>query len=94
MHASELSKIHSLLGKNDKLGLSGRDLPTPRTVTTSKLHILDGKTTLFFPYYFDPEAFYFVFDNNLLVEHYISSLRFASSSWTQDKLPIIAFLFL
>ena len=92
MHASELSKIHSLLGKNDKLGLSGRDLPTPRTVTTSKLHILDGKTTLFFPYYFDPEAFYFVFDNNLLVEHYISSLRFASSSWTQDKRPIIAFL--
>ena len=92
MHASELSKIHSLLGKNDKLGLSGRDLPTPRTVTTSRLHILDGKTTLFFPYYFDPEAFYFVFDNNLLVEHYISSLRFAASSWTQDKRPIIAFL--
>jgi hypothetical protein len=92
MHASELSKIHSLLGKNDKLGLSGRDLPTPRTVTTSRLHILDGKITLFFPYYFDPEAFYFVFDNNLLVEHYISSLRFASSSWTQDKRPIIAFL--
>lgn len=92
MHASELAKIHSLLGKNEKLGLSGRDLLTARTVTTSRLHVLDGVTTLFFPYYFDPKAFYFGFDNNLLVEHYLSSLRYAASSWTQDKRPIIAFL--
>ena len=92
MHASELAKIHSLLGKNEKLGLSGRDLLTARTVTTSRLHILDGTGILFFPYYFDPKAFYFGFDNNLLVEHYISSLRFAASSWTQEKKPIIAFL--
>lgn len=92
MHASELSKIHSLLGKNEKLGLSGRDLLTARTVTTSKLHILGGETTLFFPYFFDPKAFYFGFDNNLLVEHYKSSLNFTASSWTQEKRPIIAFL--
>lgn len=92
MHASELSKIYSVLGKNEKLGLTGRDLLTARTVSTSRLHILNGETTLFFPYYFDPKAFYFGFDNNLLVEHYISSLRFAASSWTQSKRPIIAFL--
>lgn len=92
MHATELSKIHSLLGNNKKLGLTGRELLPARTITTSILHILHGETTLFFPYYFDPKAFYFCFDNTLLVEHYISSLRFASSSWTQKKRPIIAFL--
>ena len=92
MHATELSKIHSLLGNNEKLGLTGRELLTARTITTSSLHILDGKTTLFFPYYFDPKAFYFCFDNTLLVEHYISSLRFVASSWTQNKRPVIAFL--
>ena len=42
MHASELSKIYSVLGKNEKLGLTGRDLLTARTVSTSRLHILNG----------------------------------------------------
>jgi len=92
MYASELSKIHSLLGKNEKLGLSGRNLLVPRSITTSRLHILHGETTLFFPYYFDPKGFYFGFDNNLLVEHYRSSVRFLASSWTQKKRPVVAFL--
>lgn len=92
MHASELSKIYSVLGKNEKLGLTGRDLLTARTVSTSRLHILNGETTLFSHIILIQKLFYFGFDNNLLVEHYISSLRFAASSWTQSKRPIIAFL--
>jgi len=92
MYASELSKVYALLGKNEKLGLSGRELLTPRTITTSRLHILDGRKTLFFPYYFDPKGFYFGYDNNLLVEQYKSSIRFLSESWTQKNRPIVAFL--
>lgn len=92
MHATELSVIHSLLGKNEKLGLSGRDFIAPRTITSSRLHLLQGVETLFFPYYFDPKAFYSSFDNNLLVEHYRSSLRFLANSWTQIGRPIIPFL--
>ncbi len=92
MHASELSVIHSLLGKNEKLGLLGRELLSPRTITTSRLHLLKGEQTLFFPYYFDPKAFYFGFDNDLLAEHYKSSVRFLASSWTQIGKPIIPFL--
>ena len=92
MHASELSVIHSLLGKNEKLGLSGRNVLTPRTITTSRLHLLQGKKTLFFPYYFDPKSFYFGFDNNLLAEHYKSSVQFLANSWTPNTRPIIPFL--
>lgn len=92
MHASELSVIHSLLGENKKLKLSGRELMTPRTITTSRLHLLKGEKNIFFPYYFDPRAFYFGFDNKLLVEHYRSSLRFIASSWTQTRRPIVPFL--
>jgi len=36
MHADQLSKIHTLLGKNSKLGLSGRPYLVTRTVTTSR----------------------------------------------------------
>jgi len=92
MYASELSVIHSFLGKNKKLGLSGRALLTPRTITTSRLYLLQGEKTLFFPYYFDPKSFYFAFDNNLLAEHFRSSIRFLSASWTQKDKPIVPFL--
>ena len=91
MHASQLSKIHANLGTSQKLGLSGRELLIPRSVTSSRLHSVAGKKILFFPYYFDPKSFYFSFDNNLLVEHYRSSVRFIANSWTQDKPPIVAF---
>jgi phosphorylase kinase alpha/beta subunit len=92
MHASELAMIHSFLGKNEKLGLSGRDILTHRSITTSRLHLLQGEQTLFFPYYFNPKAFYFSFDNKLLVQHYKSSVRFLASYWTYDKSPIVPFL--
>jgi len=91
MHSSELSKIHAELGKNEKLGLSGRELVVARSVTSSRLHLVDGKEILFFPYYFDPKSFYFGFDNNHLVEHYRSSVRFLSHSYKGDKHPVMAF---
>lgn len=92
MHARELSKVHGVLGANRRLGLTGRELLIPRTVTSSRIHLLSGKKILFFPYYFDPREFYFGFDNNLVVEHFKSSLRFLATSWAEEKAPIIPFL--
>lgn len=92
MHAHELTMIHSMLGKNEKLGLSGRELLVARTISTSRVYIVEGKKVLFLPYYFNPKEFYFGFDNNLLAEHYRSSLRFLSRSWGGTAEPIVPFL--
>ena len=91
-HASELSRLHTLLGKNKKLGLSGKPLLVARTITTSKLYLIDGEETVFFPYYFDPKGFYFSYDNTLLAEHFRTSLQFLSSSWDYPGQPIVPFL--
>ncbi|MBN2817276.1 MAG: hypothetical protein JXQ67_11380 [Campylobacterales bacterium] len=91
MHASELAKVHTFLGKNEKLGLSGREILTPRTVSTSRLHILGETKVLFFPYYFDPKSFYFGYDNKLFVEHFRSSVGFLANMWGFEKRPIIPF---
>ena len=92
MHASMLSLVHTQLGRNDKLGLSGRPFLAARTITTARLHILSHEEILFLPYYFNPRGFYFSYDNILLVEHFRSSLKILSTHWDQLGQPILPFL--
>jgi phosphorylase kinase alpha/beta subunit len=92
MHASELSRVHTQLGVNARLHLSGRLPQETRTITTARLHLLAGKETLFLPYYFDPRGFYFGYDNKLLAEHFRSSLRFLSRHWDQPGQPVLLFM--
>jgi len=92
MHASQLVKVYETLGANAKLGLSGRTIAIPRTLSTAKLYSFNSQKVLFFPYYFDPNSFYFEYDNNLFVEHFRASVRFLASSWGYEKEPIIPFL--
>jgi phosphorylase kinase alpha/beta subunit len=92
MHASQLSEVHTFLGKNEKLALSGRPLLVTRTITTARLHLLAGEEILFLPYYFNPQGFYFSYDNKLMVEHFRASLKFLSKQWDQAGQPIVPFL--
>ena len=92
MHASELSKVHTILGKNEKLSLSGRPLLVTRTITSSRLYLLNGEEVLFLPYYFNPKGFYFSYDNKLLIEHYRASLKFLAQHWNHLAQPILPFL--
>ena len=92
LYASELSVVHTFLGKNNALELSGRPLLVTRTITTSRLYLLAGEQVLFLPYYFNPKGFYFSYDNKLLVEHFRSSLKFLSSQWDQPDQPLLPFL--
>ena len=92
MHASELSEVHTILGKNEKLSLSGRPLLVTRTITTSRLYLLNGEEILFLPYYFNPKGFYFGYDNKLLIEHFRASLKFLAQHWNHLAQPILPFL--
>jgi phosphorylase kinase alpha/beta subunit len=92
MHSSLLSEVHTLLGKNSKLSLTGRPYLVARTVTTSSLHLLSGEKIIFLPYYFNPQGFYFSYDNKLLAEHFRASLKFLSKQWNKSDQPIIPML--
>ena len=92
MHASGLSEVHTFVGKNEKLSLSGRALLVARTMTTSYLHLLGGEEIIFLPYYFNPLGFYFSYDNTLLVEQFRGSLKFLAMNWDQAGQPIVVFL--
>jgi phosphorylase kinase alpha/beta subunit len=92
MHASQLCEVQNLIGKNDKLGLTGRPSWVPRSITTARLHILAGEKIVFLPYYFNPKGFYFSHDNKFLVEQFKSSLIFLANHWDQAGQPILPFL--
>lgn len=92
MHASLLSEVHTLLGKNRKLSLTGRPYFVARTITTSRLHLLSGEKIIFLPYYFNPQGFYFSSDNKLLAEHFRASLKFLSKQWNKTDQPIMPLL--
>ena len=92
LNASALSEVHTLLGKNEKLSLSGRPLWVSRTITTSSLYLLAGQEVLFLPYYFNPHGFYFSYDNKLLAGHFRASLKFLSKHWDKKAQPIMPFL--
>jgi len=92
LHAHELSKIHTVIGKNEKLSLTGRPMLVTRTITSSRLHMLSGQEMIFLPYYFNPKGFYFSYDNKLLVNQFRSSLKFLSDHWDLPGQPIMPFL--
>lgn len=91
MYSDELSKLYGILGKNDKLKLSGRPPLEVRTISTSFLYRIAGAESIFLPYYFNPKGFYLSYDNRLLTKHFKSSLKFLSEHWNQAGQPLITF---
>jgi phosphorylase kinase alpha/beta subunit len=91
MYSDELSKVHKMLGKNDKLGLKGRPLLESRTITTSFIYKIAGEEMIFLPFFFNPKGFYFSYDNRLLSKQFESSLKFLAEHWDQLGQPLITF---
>lgn len=91
-HATQLSKLFTLLGANEKLGLTGRPLDTSRTFSTARIYRVNGETCIFLPYHFNPRAFYIGHDDRLLVERIISSLKFMADNWDHPGQPLLLFL--
>ncbi len=91
IHADHLAMLHTFLGQNEKLSLSGRELMVARTMTTARVHSYEGDKIVFLPYYFNPHGFYFSADNILLVEHFRASLRFLAMQWDVKGQPLIPF---
>jgi len=92
LHATQLSELFTRIGTNEKLGLSGRPYQVSRTIATSRTYRVGNNLCVFLPYHFNPRAFYFNYDNLLLVEHMRSSLQFLARNWDQPGQPLLLFL--
>jgi phosphorylase kinase alpha/beta subunit len=81
-HAGELSAAYTQVGRNDKLGLTGRPARRLRCLTTSRIYRLRGETMVFLPALLDPQQFYLTLDHDFLVKAIKSELAYIQDHWS------------
>jgi len=90
--ASELSTIYTQIGRNDKLGLTGRPVRRLRSLTTSRIFRLRGETIVFLPSFLDSEQFYLTLDYHFLVDQIRSELAYIQKYWSDLGRPILTLM--
>ena len=91
-HGRELSAAYTQVGRNDKLGLTGRPARRLRSLTTSRIYRLRGETMVFLPCILDPQQFYLTLDYHFLVEAIKSELAYIRNHWDQIGRPTMTLM--
>ena len=87
--ASILSKAYAQVGRNDRLGLTGRPLRQLRSLTTSRIYLLASTPVLFIPQFLNQKGFYLAIDNTLLVQRFRTELVYIARHWNRSTDPLI-----
>jgi phosphorylase kinase alpha/beta subunit len=91
-HAGELSDAYTQIGRNDKLGLTGRPARRLRSLTTSRIYRIQGETMVFLPALLDPQQFYLTLDQHFLVQEIKSELAYIRDHWGQMGRPTVTLM--
>lgn len=87
--ARVLSHIYSYLGRNKKLGLSGRYSREVGLLSTSKLYTLQDRMFAFTPQFVDQQQFYLASDTDLLIDTFKTEIAFLKTSWHMLGRPTV-----
>ncbi|KAL1509748.1 hypothetical protein ABEB36_004437 [Hypothenemus hampei] len=92
--ARVLSHLYTYLGRNKKLGLSGRKSKDVGILSTSKLYSLGDRIFAFTPQFTDLSHNYIASDYELMIDICKSEINFLKSSW-QNMIgrPLVTILF-
>lgn len=86
-----LSHIYARLGRNERLGLTGRPYRRIGVLGTSKLYIIRNTIFSFTPQFIDHQQFYLALDNKMIVEMLRTDLSYLSSRWRMTGRPTVTF---
>ncbi|MBW4645935.1 MAG: glycoside hydrolase family 15 protein [Goleter apudmare HA4340-LM2] len=90
--AGELSAIFTQIGRNDKLGLTGRPARRLRSLTTSRIFRISGETIVFLPSFLDSQQFYLTLDYHFLLDQIRSELAYIQKYWSDLGRPILTLM--
>ncbi|KAL4230406.1 Phosphorylase b kinase regulatory subunit alpha [Mactra antiquata] len=85
--ARVLSQIYSLLGKNKRMGLTGRPSGEIGLLATSKLYILQDQILAFIPQFVDQHQFYLPLDMDFLVDTMKNNMDDLARNWRMMGRP-------
>lgn len=87
--ANELADAYTHVGRNDRIGLTGRPLRQLRTLATSKMYILAGERLLFLPQCLNQKGFYLAMDNRMLIQRLRLELAYIYKHWDRPGNPLV-----
>ncbi|RXN07287.1 phosphorylase b kinase regulatory subunit skeletal muscle isoform-like protein [Labeo rohita] len=86
-----LSHIYARLGRNQRLGLTGRPYRRIGVLGTSKFYIIRNTIFTFTPQFVDHHEFYLALDNHMIVEMLRIDLSYLCSRWRITGRPTVTF---
>ncbi|CAM4669856.1 hypothetical protein PO909_008269 [Leuciscus waleckii] len=86
-----LSHIYARLGRNHRLGLTGRPYRRIGVLATSKFYIIRDTIFTFAPQFVDHHEFYLALDNHMIVEMLRIDLSYLCSRWRMTGRPTVTF---
>ncbi|KAL9883552.1 putative phosphorylase b kinase regulatory subunit alpha isoform 3-T3 [Glossina fuscipes fuscipes] len=87
--ARVLSHLYTYLGRNRKLGLTGRKSRDVGILSTSKLYSLKDRIFAFTPQFADLSRFYIASDNELMIDILKGEINFLKSAWDLLGRPLV-----
>uniref|UniRef100_A0A1I8P138 Phosphorylase b kinase regulatory subunit n=1 Tax=Stomoxys calcitrans TaxID=35570 RepID=A0A1I8P138_STOCA len=87
--ARVLSHLYTYLGRNRKLGLTGRKSRDVGILSTSKLYSLKNRIFAFTPQFVDLSRFYVASDNELMIDILKGEINFLKSAWDLLGRPLV-----
>ncbi|MBD0268729.1 MAG: glycoside hydrolase family 15 protein [Cyanobacteria bacterium Co-bin8] len=90
--AGELSAIYAEIGRNSKLGLSGRPTRRLRSLTTSRIFRIQGNGAVFLPSFLDQQQFYLTLDYHFLVSQIRSEIAYIHDHWREPGRPTLTLM--
>uniref|UniRef100_A0A3P9P1A5 Phosphorylase b kinase regulatory subunit n=1 Tax=Poecilia reticulata TaxID=8081 RepID=A0A3P9P1A5_POERE len=86
-----LSHIYARLGRNPRLGLTGRPYRRIGVLGTSKFYIIRNTIFAFTPQFIDHQQFYLALDNKMIVEMLRNEIAYLASRWRITGRPTVTF---
>jgi phosphorylase kinase alpha/beta subunit len=91
-NAQELAAILTQIGRNDKLGLTGRPDRRLRSLTTSRIFRIREEMIVFLPAFLDVQQSYLALDYLFLVDQIRSELAYIQQYWSHLGRPTLALM--
>ncbi|XP_037615649.1 phosphorylase b kinase regulatory subunit alpha, skeletal muscle isoform isoform X14 [Sebastes umbrosus] len=86
-----LSHIYARLGRNPRLGLTGRPYRRIGVLGTSKFYTIRNTIFSFTPQFIDHQQFYLALDNKMIVEMLRTEISYLASRWRMTGRPTVTF---
>lgn len=87
-----IANAHAQVGRHDGLGLTGRSARALKSLTTSRIYKLGGRTVVCLASFFMQQEFYLAYDLDFLIRRFESELAYLHRNWTGNGRPTVTVL--